>query len=290
MLFLILLFVLGIYYFIPFAKRKNYTVVYYTMHLASTEEVNLFSSESNLAFGLTCEDNDKEKLNIEEILDLQTKYIIYTKNMDGSYNKDPYDLTTHSCTYADFFNKYDRQVDYLGLQKFECMTNDNYFIQGIYSDQIFSYFEISVLSKNTSVELINEIERFLFDNDCKLHIAFTDIIIDLDNYENPMTQYLNDEIFTQLNPTLFTKKNIYFMNQEFTNDNYLLFIIGDDETPEKKTLYSRYEEYILWKGFNRTITKPDYYNYFTKVYIRADLKKTVIKRKYQKFMEYSIFQ
>ena len=54
-LFLILLFVLGIYYFIPFAKRKNYTVVYYTMHLASTEEVNLFSSESNLAFGLTCE-------------------------------------------------------------------------------------------------------------------------------------------------------------------------------------------------------------------------------------------
>ena len=76
------------------------------------------------------------------------------------------------------------------------------------------------------------------------------------------------------------------MNQEFTNDNYLLFIIGDDETPEKKTLYSRYEEYILWKGFNRTITKPDYYNYFTKVYIRADLKKTVIKRKYQKFMEF----
>ena len=112
------------------------------------------------------------------------------------------------------------------------------------------------------------------------------MIIDLDDYESPMTQYLNDELFIQLNPTLFIKKNIYFMNQEFTNDNYLLFIIEDDKTPEIKTLYSRYEEYNLWKGLNRGSTKPDYFNYFSKVYIRADLKKTVIKRKYQKFMEF----
>ena len=117
--------------------------------------------------------------------------------MDGSYNKDPYNLETHSCTYEDFFNKYDKQFDYLGLQNFECITNQNYLIQGIYSDQIFSYFEISVLAKKTSEELINEIERFLFENDCKLHMAFIDMIIDLDNYENPMTQYLNDEIFIQ---------------------------------------------------------------------------------------------
>ena len=206
--------------------------------------------------------------------------------MDGSYNKDPFDIDTHSCTYSDFFNKYDKQVDYLGLNKFQCMTNENYVIQGIYSDQIFSYFEISVLSKNTSIELLNEIERFLFENDCKLHMAFTDMIIDLDDYESPMTQYLNDELFIQLNPTLFIKKNIYFMNQEFTNDNYLLFIIEDDKTPEIKTLYSRYEEYNLWKGLNRGSTKPDYFNYFSKVYIRAELKKTVIKRKYQKFMEF----
>ena len=285
-LFLILLFSLAIYYFIPFFNRKNYTVVYYTMNLASTEEVNLFSSGSNFAFGLSCEGKDSEKYTIEDLLYLQTKFIVYTKSLDGNYVKYPYDLGTHNCNYDDFFNKYDKQVDYLGLQEFKCLNDKNYQIQGIYSDQIFSYFEISALAKNTSTELLEEIERFLFENDCKFHMAFTDIIIDLDNYENPMTQYLNDEIFIQLNPTSFIKKNIYFMNQEFTNDNYLLFIIGDDETPETKILYSRYEEYILWKGLNRAENKPDYYNYFSKVYIRADLKKTVIKRKYQKFMEF----
>ena len=285
-LFLILLFSLAIYYFIPFFNRKNYTVVYYTMNLASTEEVNLFSSGSNIAFGLSCEGTDSKNLKIEDLLDLQTKFIIYSKSIDGNYVKYPSDILTHKCNYADFFYEYNNQMDYLGLKQFESLTNKNYIIQGIYSDQIFSYFEISALAKNTSIELLNEIERFLFENDCKFDMAFTDMIIDLDNYENPMTQYLNDEIFIQLNPTFFMKKNIYFMNQEFINDNYLLFIIGDDETLETKILYSRYEEYTLWKGTNRAITKPSYYDYFSKVYIRADLKKTVIKRRYQKFTEF----
>ena len=38
----ILILVMGIYYFIPFVNRKNYTIVYYTMNLAETEEVNIF--------------------------------------------------------------------------------------------------------------------------------------------------------------------------------------------------------------------------------------------------------
>ena len=127
----------------------------------------------------------------------------------------PQDLETHSCTYSDFFNKYNKQMDYLGLTKFKCIRKKNYIIQGIFSDQIFSYFEVSLLSKNKSAELINEIERFLFENDCKLNIAFIDIIIDLDNYENPMTRFLNDEIFIQLDPVYYTKMNVYFMHQEF---------------------------------------------------------------------------
>ena len=213
LLFVVVLFVLGIYYFIPFVNRKNFTVVYYTMNLASTEEIDLFASESNIAFGISCSNNENEKLNIEDILDLKMKYIIYTKNTDGTYDKDPEDLETHSCTYSDFFNKYNKQMDYLGLTKFKCIRKKNYIIQGIFSDQIFSYFEVSLLSKNKSAELINEIERFLFENDCKLNIAFIDIIIDLDNYENPMTRFLNDEIFIQLDPVYYTKMNVYYASR-----------------------------------------------------------------------------
>ena len=285
LLFLIAVIVMGIYYFIPFVNRKNYTIVYYTMNLAATEEVSLFASESNFAFGLSCENNNKETKKIEDLLYIQTKYVYYIKNMDGTFYKDPRELQTNKCTYADFYNKYNSQFDYLSLSKLECMQNKDITVQGIYADQIFSYFEFTVLSKNDSKELTDEIERFLLHNDCKLRFVYTDIIIDLDNYENPVDQYLN-EMFIQLNPTLFIKKNVYFMNQDFSNDNYLMFVIGDGDKPETKPLYSRYEEYSLYKGMNRYSTKPDEYTHYSKMYIRADLKKVIIKRKYQKFMEF----
>ena len=41
------------------------------------------------------------------------------------------------------------------------------------------------------------------------------------------------------------------MNQHFLNDDYLLFIFNDEDSIEVKPLYSRYEEYALYKGMNR---------------------------------------
>ena len=285
LLFVILVCVMGIYYFIPFMDRKNYTIVYYTMNLASTEEVSLFASESNFAVGLNCEFNKDEKQIITDLLDLKGRYVSYVKKRDSSYVKYPTQLNLHKCTYEDFYNKFDKQIDYLGATQFECVENKENTIQGIFSDEVFSYFEFSVAAKNKSQELTNEVIRFLFENDCKMQFVYTDIIIDLDNYKNPVTQYLN-EIFIQLNPTLFIKRNIFFMNQYFSNDDYLMFVFSDEDPTEVKPLYSRYEEYVLYKGMNRFTEHPDEYEYYTKIYIRADLKKTVIKRKYQKFMEF----
>ena len=298
LLFIILVCVMGIYYFIPFMDRKNYTIVYYTMNLAATEEVSLFASESNFAVGLNCEFNKDEKQIITDLLDLKGRYVSYVKKRDSSYVKYPTQLNLHKCTYEDFYNKFDKQIDYLGATQFECVENKENTIQGIFSDEVFSYFDFSVAAKNKSQELTNEVIRFLFENDCKLQFVYTDIIIDLDNYKNPVTQYLN-EIFIQLNPTLFIKRNIFFMNQYFSNDDYLMFVFSDEDPTEVKPLYSRYEEYVLYKplysryeeyvlykGMNRFTEHPDEYEYYTKIYIRADLKKTVIKRKYQKFMEF----
>ena len=138
------------------------------MNLAETEEVSLFSSESNFAVGFQYESNSSEKRNINEILDIQSKYIIYEKEKDGSYYKDPRDFGTHLCKYVDFSNKYNSQFDYLNLGKYLCIYSKDVSIQGIYADKVFSYFEFSVVAKNISEELTKEIERFLFENDCKL--------------------------------------------------------------------------------------------------------------------------
>ena len=283
-LFLIFVFIFVILNFIPFVERKNYTIVYYTMNLAETQEVNIFESKSNFALGLSCEKSKNEKRDIFDLLDLTSNYVSYHKFNNGSYVKFPKVLITHKCTYNDFYNKYDNEFDFLGLSNFECVDDKEDTIQGIYSNEIFSYFEFNVLAKNQSDELQDEIERYLFNNDCKLNFAYTDIIIDLDNYKSPITEYLN-QIFIQLNPSLFIKRNIYYMNQYFTSDDNLMYIYGD-LIPEIKPLYSRYEEYSLYQGLNRKETKPPKFEYYSKIYIRADLKKTIIKRKYQRLMEF----
>ena len=283
-LFLVLVFVLGILSFIPFVNRKNYTIVYYTMNLAETENVELYRSESNFAVGLSCDVKDYQKKDIFKFLELKSNFVKYQKFNDGSYKKFPKDVITHKCTYNDFYNKYNGEFDYLGLSDYECIDDKDDSIQGIYADEIFSYFEFSVSAKNKSPELLDEIENYLMYNDCKLNFAYTDIIIDLDNYKSPITQYIN-QVFIQLNPSLFIKRNIYFMNQYFTTDDYLMYVYGDI-TPKIMPLYSRYEEYSLYIGLNRKETQPPRYDYFSKIYLRADLKKTIIKRKYQRLMEF----
>ena len=283
-LFSILVLVVGLYYLIPFANRQNYTIVYYTMNLASTEEVNMFQSYSNFAVGLVCEENENEKLSVYDLLKIKSKYTSFIKQTDGNSFKDSKDLHTHKCSYNDFYNKYNKQVDYLGLSSYECLEEKEDKIQGIYNDQIFSYFEFTVVGRNDSV--LDILDTFLIENDCKFTMVYTDIIIDLKNYKTPITQYLN-EAFIQLNPNLYTKRDIYFMNQYFTNDNYLLFVFGeDDEKSELKTLYSRYHEYTSYKGFERNKNKIDNYEKYAKIFIRADLKKTIINRKYQKIFEF----
>ena len=281
-LFLILILIFGIYNLIPFMNRQNYTIVYYTMNLAVTEEVNLFQSESNFAIGVNCELIESEKFIANDLLDFSAKYVLYAKNNDGSYNKMSDYLATHKCTYDDFYNKYDSQVDYLGLSNYQCLEKREGTIQGIFADKVFSYFEFTVSAKNDSV--VDEIDRFLFENDCKFEIVYNSIIIDLDNYTRPITQLL-DTMFIQLNPILFIKRNIYFMNQYFSNDNYLVFVFRD-EKPDLKTLYSNYEEYSLYMGMGRINTKPYNYDKYAKIFLRAALKKTIINRKYQKIMEF----
>ena len=78
------------------------------------------------------------------------------------------------------------------------------------------------------------------------------------------------------------------MNQYLFDDNYLFWVFGDDtEARSKKTLFSKFEEYSLFQGVYRDPSSSDYLNY-AKVYIRADTKRTDVKRKYQKVMEFYV--
>ena len=284
LLFCVLVLVFGIYYFIPFIERKNFTIVYYTMNIPKTEQIKLKESRATFAVGINCEKSNS-RFTADDILKLDTSFIVYNKNKNGTYNKVITNLKNHACNYADFYNSYNDSVDYLNLKIYRCLFDYDQTLQGIYADQIFSYYEFTLLSKENTPENLKKVDEFLFETDCKLQIVYTDITIDLENHKEPMKDFLNS-FFIQISPILFIKRNIYFMNQYLYNDDNVFWVFRDEDPDELKTLFSRYEEYSLYLGFNRSITNPPNRDKYAKIYMRADTRKTDIKRRYQKLMEF----
>ena len=283
-IFIILAIAFGVYYFIPFVKRQNLNIIYYTMNIPKTEQIKFKESKAAFAIGLDCQNNGR--LKVEEVFKLESVFANYIKEMDGSYHKDKIRQTTHNCEYEDFYNNYNSSFDYLNLKNYQCLDNNENIIEGIYADKIFSYYEFSVAAINDSDETFNNIDEYLFENDCKLQLVFTDITIDLSNYKEPIKPFLNS-FFIQLNPTLFIKRNVFYMNQYLYDDDSLIAVFNSEEKPEQtKTLFSRYEEYSLYIGLDREITRPADYKNYAKIYMRSDLKKTEIKRTYQKITEF----
>ena len=282
-LFLIVLSVVGIYYFIPFFNRKNFSIIYYNMNMVSTDKIKLADSKATFAFVLTC-DVDEDGTKAEDLFKLDINFYTQTKSREGKTTKSGKVLSTHPCNYADFYNNYNESLDLINIQNYQCFDATDNIIQGIYTDELFTYYRFTVSTKNDSSEHFEKIDRYLTRNDCKLQLYYTDITIDFNDYEEPIKPYIN-AIFIQMNPTLFIKMNTYFMNQYFENDNYLFFVFEEGQ-PEIKTLFSRFEEYSLYLGLNRGESKPNDYKNYARVFIRADTKKTEIKRKYQKVMEF----
>ena len=283
-IFIILAIAFGVYYFIPFVKRQNLSIIYYTMNIPKTEQIKFKDSKAAFAIGFDCQKNGR--LKVEDVFKLDAVFANYVKEMDGTYHKDKYPQTTHNCVYEDFYNNYNSSFDYLNLKNYQCLDNNKHIIEGIYADKVFSYYEFSVEAINDSDETFNNIDEYLFENDCKLQLVFTDITIDLSNYKEPIKPFLNS-FFIQLNPTLFIKRNVFYMNQYLYDDDSLIAVFNSEEKPEQtKTLFSRYEEYSLYIGLDREITRPADYKNYAKIYMRSDLKKTEIRRTYQKITEF----
>jgi hypothetical protein len=281
--FCVIVVVVMIYYFIPFFNRKNFSIVYYSMNLDKTEQIKLKDSKTAISFGLDC-DVDKSGTKVEDVLNFSVQYLIYQKDSSGNKKKLYKPLSTHPCNYSDFYNSFNHTLDILSMSSFQCLDQTDDKIEGIYSDDVFSYYELSVYAKEDSVESFQRIDDYLTENDCKLSLYYTDYTFDVNDYEKPIKNYIN-EIFIQLNPTLYIKANVFFMNQYFENDNYLVYVF-EEGAPLLRTLFSRVEDYALYKGLNRGEKKPSGYKNYAKFYVRADTKKTEIKRKYQKVIEF----
>ena len=274
-LFIILVIFFVIYYLVPFAGKKNFTTLYYTTNMQNTEPINLKQSNSVFSLGLICE-NNIDSINLNNLLKLDSKYITIN-NVDGNHIKTLRNINSHSCTLTDFDNNYNDVFNKLNLENHKCLDKNDYIIKGSYLDEIYSYYEFNFKSKSNSDENINNINQLLQNKECKLQIIYTDINIDLNNYKNSIKFFLNS-YFIELYPNIQTIQNIYLMHQYLYNDDNIFSAFNeDDPNPEKYISFSRFDQYTI---------NGDNPHSYVKIFLKADNKKTYIKRKYQKFIEF----
>ena len=84
LLFAILCLTFGIYYFIPFYNRKNFTAYYYTLSTPQADMISFSESKTAMAFGLHCW-TANDGTTADKLFRVDFKYI-YWKYEDNDYN------------------------------------------------------------------------------------------------------------------------------------------------------------------------------------------------------------
>ena len=149
---------------------------------------------------------DRERWNTkDQLFSIDYKYTCF-KSIDKSIQDLEY-LNTHSCTKNDFYNKFNETFDGSHIYNYQCLDEPSKTLEGIYTSEIFAFYEFDVNAKNNSKVLLDKIDAYLLENDCKLQIFYSDNTVDVDDYEDPIKSYV-EAAFIQINPTLSTRRNI----------------------------------------------------------------------------------
>ena len=261
-----------IIYLVPFIKKENYSLYYYTINLNKTEEINLKKSKSTVAFAFECKVNETSmEPKIEELLVLKVNYTYYEKGQKQNIS-----IGFHECNDEDFY--YDNNlISSLNKNRsnlIQCLNDLSQDIKYRYQDQKdnFTYYQINVEFKEK--ENYQYVNKYIVDKDCKVELYYVDVKIEVDDYEKPIKPFFN-EVFLQLIPDMDSRMNAYFMNSYFESNNDLFFETKSSQ--ELNNLFSRTEQYFLHREEEDILAK---------IYIRADTKQMIIKRTYQTLTEF----
>ena len=280
-LYIILCFAYISYTFSLFLKKNNKTVIYYDKELFGTDDIEFYKHNSSFAINLVCDNYDGKYGDIYQIFRIETSHVQYLK-VNGELKKIKTQLPFHKCTYNDFYNKFNEELDRNEItNNFNCIDNMNYTVKGIFSDEDFEYFELTL-----SAALENGFNNrtyldIFYKYDCKFSLYYTDSAVDVANVNQPVKQFLNSR-FIQLSPDEYKKVNLYYTIKKFKSDENWFFNMP---TQENYLAYSSFEQYDVYKGDNRFNFNYDDFEKFARFFIRASTTRNIIERRYEKFTE-----
>ena len=266
---------------VPILKRQKMSVIYYSMQIPHTDEINFQKYSYNFALGISACSKLKNYTEFWDYFKINLNYIVLVKE-NGVSQKTKFPVSIGNCENSDFNGEFASSFDSLGLGSYFCLKDTNYTIKGIYSDPSFQYIEISLMAKDDSEETFQKI-KYILGDECDFNMYVMDAAFDLSNYTQPTSQYLVSQ-YINIKYSELMKRNSFFQLQQFDSyENYLF------DTHSRKYMIGvgSNDLYSVQKGEDRLETKIADYNVFAKIYIRADLKRNIIVRRYTKLTEFA---
>ena len=260
-------------------QRKNKTVIYYKMEIPKTDTINFDNYTLTNAFGVVC--NGKDEGREDEFFSIKANKVSLTQ-YQGKVQREKNELKYSLCTNKHFYNKFNKSIELYGLNKKYCFDDNNITIEGIYTDEVYKYVEITLSMKKTEPENFIEYYNLFTQNDCSFQIYFTNFAFDVNNFKNPIIPFIGNK-FVKLDPNYINKMELYFLAQKFDSyENYLF----DNYHTKYYSGFSDISSFNLYKGSDRFLKKPDSYQDLAKFFLRVDTNRNIIVRKYMKLNEY----
>ena len=169
-LFYVIAIIYFVYKFIPFKNKKIFTLQYYTINLDSTED--LYTEEYSFAFGFGLTVNNKNNNpDIMKYLDIKFEFVNKTKS-----NKANKAIKYYKCEEENFPPYVRKSFNDLKINELECVDLKNlssfsHIPKGIYTDDEFFYYIISVQLKDNINEEVEDYSLYMGENRTKYYNA-----------------------------------------------------------------------------------------------------------------------
>ena len=207
--------------FLTFIKKDNISVIYYNTQIDPTDNISFYNYSYRIAFLGTC---DKNNDIFSELFEYDLKYVI-KDNLNLIYEKNNIKIGFHKCNHSDFFNKTNKVMDLMGIKdSFYCFNDSKMGINGIYTDETFSYIELTIKAKYLEEDNYDKYYKLLTTDDCKIKMFFLLTSIDMNNYNNQIN-YSLFELFLEISPVNYLKRNIFYKVYRFDSSENFLFDI-----------------------------------------------------------------
>ena len=179
---------------------------------------------SDKILAISIEDDNGNAYNDPQIFQIKvTNYFLEaTNNGQGDFQYiNNSTKKTHFCTTNDIPKK---QYENLGFSNKNCIS-DSFDIQGFWNENTLKYLDISlVLCNNVTSKVkcksLEEIQKFFFRK--SFNVYFSDLSIDTNNYEKPLSFIIHNE-FYMVDLNIRKILNVYLKQIQVVTDDGFLF-------------------------------------------------------------------